>query len=119
MPPGLEIVVAANAALADPAVRDAVREMHEAGAPLLQMVDALGLDDDLTTRVRVIVAELPPHVVAGIRDATLTMLDAGGTNLPLDCTVTHAQLDGGTRVTIDVVPEADVPTIRIRPAAPA
>ena len=115
MPPSLEIVVAANAALADPAVRDAIREMHEAGAPLLQMVEALGLDDDMTTRVRIIVGELSPPVVAGIRDATVSMLDAGGVNLPLDCSVSQAELDGGTPVTVDVVPEAGVSTIRIRP----
>jgi hypothetical protein len=117
MPPGLEIVVAANAALADPAVRDAVREMHEAGAPLLEMVDALGLDDEMTTRVRIIVGELAPHVVAGIRDATVAVLDTGGVNLPLDCSVTQAQLDDGLPVTVDVVPEAGVQTIRIRPTA--
>ena len=117
MPPGLEIVVAANAALADPAVRDAVREMHAAGAPLLQMVEALGLDDEMTTRVRIIVAELPPQVIAGIRDATVVMLDAGGVNLPLDCSVSQAQLDGGTPVSVDVQPENGVPTIRIRPVA--
>jgi hypothetical protein len=117
MPPGLEIVVAANAALTDPAVRDAVRELHEAGAPLLQMVEALGLDDEMTTRVRIIVAELPPQVIAGIRDATVAMLDAGGVSLPLDCAVTQAQLDDGVPVSVDVVAEAGVPTIRIRPAA--
>jgi hypothetical protein len=117
MPPGLEIVVAANAALADPAVRDAVREMHDAGAPLLQMVEALGLDDEMTTRVRIIVAELPPQVIAGIRDATVAMLDAGGVDLPLDCAVTQAQLDDGVPVSVDVVPESGVSTIRIRPVA--
>jgi hypothetical protein len=119
MPPGLELVQAANAALADPTVRDAVREMHEAGAPLVQMVEALGLDDDMTTRVRVIVAELSPPVVAGIRQATVAMLDAGGGNLPIDCTVTVAQLDDGIPVTVDVQPEAGVQTIRVRPTGAA
>jgi hypothetical protein len=117
MPPSLTLVVAANAALADPAVRDAVREMHEAGAPLVEMVDALGLDDEMTTRVRIIVAELPPPVVAGIRAATVAMLDAGGVDLPLDCSVSQAQLDGGTPVSVDVQSEKGVPTIRVRPAA--
>ena len=90
--------------------------MHEAGAPLLQMVEALGLDDEMTTRVRIIVGELPPQVIAGIRDATVAMLDAGGANLPLDCSVTQSELDAGTPVTVDVVPEAGAARIRVRPS---
>jgi hypothetical protein len=117
MPPGLEIVDAANAALADPAVRDAVREMHQQDAPLLQMVEALGLDDDLTTRVRLIVGELSPQVVAGIREATVAMLDAGGVAMPGDCSVTVAELGDGVPVDVDVVREAGGSTIRVRPAS--
>jgi hypothetical protein len=116
MPPNEPLVVAANAALADPAVRDIVREMHQAGAPLLQMIEALGLDDEMSTRVRDIVAQLPPQVIAGIRQATVTMLDGGGAALPLDCSVTQAQLDAGTPVTVEVPIEGGAATIRIRPA---
>jgi len=117
MPPAEPLVIAANAALADPNVRATVRQMHEAGVPLVQMVEALGLDDDMSRHIREIVEHLAPEVVAGIRQATLTMLDAAQGQLPLDCSVTREQLDRGAPVTVNVSPEQGVPTIRIRPAS--
>jgi hypothetical protein len=117
MPPSDPIVLAANGALADPQVREAVREMHRADTPLLQMVDALGLDDDMSARIRDIVAGLSPDVVTGIRDATVALLDGGGAVLPVDCSVSPAQLDGGTPVTVDVTDEGGTATIRVRPTA--
>ena len=117
MPPAEPLVIAANAALADPNVRATVRQMHEAGVPLVQMVEALGLDDDMSRHIREIVEHLAPDVVAGIRQATLTMLDDSQGQLPLDCSVTREQLDRGAPVTVNVSPEQGIPTIRIRPAS--
>lgn len=103
--PANALVVATNNALADKDFRDCVRAMHADGYPLTAMVDALGLEDDMTKRVRQIVEELPPDVVAGIRAATIAMLDSDHYELPVDCTVTDAQLVQGLPVDVEVVSE--------------
>jgi hypothetical protein len=115
MPPNLTIVTSANASLADPDVRERVKQMHSAGDSLVSMVEALGLPMD--DRVRQILEGLSPDVVAGIRQATLAALEAGGSALPLDCVVTEAQLGGAQAVDVDVPDVSGTRTIRVRPAS--
>jgi hypothetical protein len=114
--PGVAIVIAANASLGDPTFRDSVRRMHAEGYPLIKMVEALGLEDDLTEHIRHIVERMSPEVVEGIRKATLEMLDgADNYAMPLDCTVSEAELEAHTPVEVEVVPEKNVRTIHVRP----
>jgi hypothetical protein len=108
------LVVATNEALANPEVQARVREMHAADTPLLDMVDALGLSDDMTPETRAVIQGLSPDVVAGIRQATLEALDGGRTKMPIDCGITDAELASG--VDVDVVQSAAGPTIHVRPA---
>ena len=108
------LVVATNDALANPEVQARVREMHAADTPLLDMVDALGLSDDMTPETRGVIQGLSPDVVAGIRQATLEALDGGRTKMPIDCGITDAELASG--VDVDVVQSAEGPTIHVRPA---
>jgi hypothetical protein len=115
MLPSNQLVMAANAALADPNFRTSVRQMHAEGYPLVKMVDALGLEDDMTARIRTILEGLPPHVVEGIRQATLDMLDTSVYEMPLNCTVTDAELEAGVPVHVEVEPEKGHPTIHVRP----
>lgn len=110
----LPLVLAANAALADPNVRESVRQMHADGYGLVQMVGALGLDDEMSDRIRQIVEELSQSVVDGIRQATVAMLDTSEFAMPLDCRVTEAQITSGAPVEVDVSPENGKPTIRVR-----
>jgi hypothetical protein len=105
------LVVATNAALTDPEVQARVREMHDEEMPLLDMVDELGLGRDMTPEIRAVIQGLSPDVVAGIRRATLEALDNGGTEMPLDCAITEAEVASG--VDVDVVQSA---VIRIRPS---
>ena len=109
--------MASNAALADPDFRASVRQMHAEGYPLVKMVDALGLEDDMTPQVRKILEDLPPHVVANIRKAVLAMLDSTEYEIPLNCTVTDAELETGHPVHVEVEPEQGRPTIHVRPAS--
>lgn len=115
MLPTNALLMAANQALGDPAVRDQVRQLHAQNAPLLDMVSALGLDASMSNRIREILSSLAPDVVLGIRQATLDMLDRGETAMPVECTVTDAQLDAGTPVVVDVSPENSRETIHVRP----
>lgn len=115
MPPNLTIVTSANASLADAGVRERVKQMHAAGDSLVSMVEALELPMD--DRVRQILEGLAPDVVAGIRQATLDTLEADGSALPLDCTVTEAQLGDGQAVDVDVPGVKGARTIRVRPAS--
>jgi hypothetical protein len=110
------IVVATNDALADPEVQARVREMHAEEMPLLDMVDALGLGDDMTPEVRAVIQGLSPDVVAGIRQATLEALDNGRTQMPLDCRITEAELASGVDVDVDVVESEVGPTIQVSPS---
>lgn len=115
MSPSNALLRAANVALADPNVRESIKQMHAGGYPLVQMVEALGLDDDLTARIRRILEELPPDVVAGIRAATLEMLNTANYVMPVTCTIPDSALD--QPVAVEVAPESGTPTIHVRPAA--
>ena len=108
-PPEEELLIAANAAFADPNFRASVKQMHAEGYPLVRMVEALGLDDDMSARIREILESLPDDVVAGIRTATLEY------GLPVICTVPKAGLD--QPVAVEVSPENGTPTIHVRSAA--
>jgi hypothetical protein len=115
MTPGEEeLLIAANAALADPNFRASVRQMHAEGYPLVEMVRTLGLDDDMSDRVRQILEAMTEEEVAAIRAAVLTMLDSSDYTMPVVCTVAATDLD--QPVSIEVVPDAGTPTIHVRPA---
>lgn len=115
MLPSNPLVMAANKGLASPDFRESVRQMHAEGYPLVKMVEALGLEDDMTKRIREILEQLPDHVVEGIRKATIEMLDSTDYVMPLDCTVTDAELEAGIPVDVEVLPEDDKETIHVRP----
>jgi len=113
-PPEEELLIAANAALADPNFRASVKQMHAEGYPLVEMVGALGLDDDMSDRIRRILESLPDDVVAGIRTATLAMLEGTTYEMPVLCTVPASALD--QPVSVEVSPENGRPTIHVRSA---
>jgi hypothetical protein len=115
MLPSNSLVMAANNALARPDFRDSVRKMHAEGYPLVKMVEALGLEDEMTKRIRQILEALPADVIEGIRKATIEMLDSKDYVMPLDCTVTDAELDEGIPVEVEVLPEMGKDTIHVRP----
>jgi len=115
MIPSNALVMAANKSLANPDFRDSVRQMHAEGYPLVDMVEALGLEDDMTKRIRQILQDLPADVVDGIRKATIEMLDSSNYVMPLDCTVTDAELSEGIPVDVEVLPEDGTETIHVRP----
>ena len=117
MTPTNALVMAANKALADKNFRESVRQMHAENYPLVDMVDALGLEEDMTVRIREILETLPDDVTAGIRRATLDMLDSKVYVMPLDCTVTDAELKEGIPVDVEVLPEGGKQTIHVRPLA--
>jgi hypothetical protein len=113
MAPPTPLVQAANNALADPEVRERVRALHAAGAPLVDMVVELGLGASMTAQMQALVASLPADAVEGIRSATLAMLDRGGNAMPLDCDITDAQVEQGVAVAVEIVGD-QTPTIRVR-----
>ena len=115
MTPTNALVMAANKSLADKNFRESVRQMHAENYPLIDMVDALGLEEDMTARIREILEALPDDVIAGIRKATLEMLDSKVYVMPLDCTVTDAELKEGIPVDVEVLPEDGKETIHVRP----
>lgn len=117
MVPSNALVMAANNGLGDPNFRASVRQMHAEGYPLVKMVEALGLEDELTDPIREILENLPPDITQEIRDATLAMLDGSNYIMPLDCTVTDAELNAHIPVEVEVLPENKVQTIHVRPAA--
>jgi hypothetical protein len=112
--PSFGLVQAANAALQDPKLVASIRQMHAEGYPLVKMVEALALDDEMDDQLRAVIEKIPPDVVTGIREATLEMLDRGGHDLPLDCNVTPGEVDQGVPVEVEVVDEDNVRTIRAR-----
>lgn len=109
-----ELLIAANAAMADPNFRASVRQMHAEGYPLVDMVSALGLDDDMSDRVRRILQSMSDDEVAAIRAAILTMLDGDNYTMPVVCTVATSDLD--KPVSVSVSPEKGTPTIHVRSA---
>ena len=115
MIPTNALVMATNKSLADKNFRESVRQMHAENYPLIDMVDALGLEEDMTVRIREILEELPEDVVEGIRKATLEMLDSKVYVMPLDCTVTDGELNKGIPVDVEVLPEDGKQTIHVRP----
>lgn len=115
MSPGEEeLLIAADAALGDPNFRERVKQMHAEGKPLVEMVGTLGLNAAMSNRIREILESLPPDVVAGIRTATLQMLDGADAKMPVICTVPASALD--QPVAVEVSPENGTPTIHVRPA---
>jgi hypothetical protein len=117
MSPDDSIVLAANRALADPNVRASIRQMHAQRYPLVKMVEELGLDDDMTTRIRQILMGLSPEVVEGIRQATLEMLDGTDFEMPLNCMISESELEAGVPVDVEVQPTDGRPTIHVRASA--
>lgn len=109
------LVMAANKSLADKDFRESVRQMHAEQYPLVDMVDALGLEEDMSARIRQILEGLSDDVVEGIRKATLEMLDSKDYVMPLDCNVTDAELEKGIPVDVEVLPEDGKQTIHVRP----
>jgi len=93
MTPGDTLYQAATTALADAAVRAKVKQMYDDGYSLLQMVEALGLDDDMSARVKSIIEQIPDAVVAQIRQLTLAVIGGNGNVLPLDCTLSAPELE--------------------------
>ena len=59
--------------------------MHAEGYGLVQMVEALGLDDDMSGPIRQVLEGLSPEAVTGIREAMLAMLETDAPEMPLDC----------------------------------
>jgi hypothetical protein len=112
-----KLVVAVNRALQDPNVRTSIRNWHKAKFPLVEMVETLGLEEDMTEAIRKLVESLSPAVVESIREATLDMLnrvDAGVDPtyaMPLQCEITAQQLDSGAAVDVTVQDKDGLPTI--------
>jgi hypothetical protein len=86
------------------------------------MVETLGLEEDMTEAIRNIVGGLSPSVVAGIRQATLDMLDRADAvanpeyKMPLECEVSKQNLDSGAPVKVAVEDLKGVQTIYVRPS---
>lgn len=110
------LVLAANAAFADPEFRETVRAMHRQEYPLVRMVTDLGLDDELTDDIRAVLDSLSPEVVAEIRAATLAMLDRDEQQLPLACAVQPDELRAGVPVKVEVTKVAGSDTIQVSKA---
>jgi hypothetical protein len=119
MAPGEALVLAANKALQNADVRASIRDMHAQKYPLIRMVEALGLEDDLTKEIRKALEDLPPNVVEGIRQATLQMLDDPSEQytMPLDCDVSNDQLGSGISAHLETDPVNGRLTIAINSRA--
>jgi hypothetical protein len=102
-----------NARLSDPAFRQQIRDMHARGAGLVEMVELLGLAGEMSPAVQSVVEGLDAATVEAIRAATLEMLDRAGNQMPLDCDVSQADIDGGAPVSVAVTTDA-TPTIVVR-----
>jgi hypothetical protein len=117
MSPDETFVMAVNRALADPDVRATIGQMHAEGYPLVKMVEALGLEDDMPTRIREVLEGLPSGVVEGIRAATLQMLKGPVFAMPLSCKITNKDLESGVLVDVNVKSEPEGLTIHVGPKA--
>jgi hypothetical protein len=119
MSPNDDVLVrAVNRALADPNFRASVQQLHAEQCPLVDMVETLGLDDDMSDEIRQILAGLSSDVVAGIRAATLAMLDTTAYEMPLACSVTNAELVAGIAVDVSVGVVDGTQVIQVQPANP-
>jgi hypothetical protein len=116
MSPDDTFVMAVDRALKSADVRTSIRQMHAEGYPLIKMVEALGLEEDMPQQVRDVLENLAPSVVAGIREATLEMLDGAEHAMPLKCMVTNAQLKSGQPIVVDVRPDEGQLTICVDPS---
>lgn len=76
--------IAVSSQLGDKHFRDSIRDMHHERYPLVKMVEALGLDDDVSPAIRERLEQLSPEVVERIRADTLEMVDR------VECTPPHA-----------------------------
>jgi hypothetical protein len=73
--PSSALVGAVMSQLGDKHFRASLRHMHQQGYPLLKIVEALGLDDDVSPALRTALENLGPDDIAEIRRRTLEMLD--------------------------------------------
>jgi hypothetical protein len=108
------LITNVNQKLSDQSVTDQIRAMHANQTPLIDMVETLGLAGDMSDAVRGIVAGLGPDVVAGIRQATLEMLDGPTRRMPVDCNLSQTEIDGGAPVNVSVVVDDSQQTILVR-----
>jgi hypothetical protein len=115
--PSHPLVAEVNTDLQQEQFRQRVRELHALGTPLTQMVKDLGLEN-MSTQIRDILEGLEPHVVAGIRAATLAMLDGDVYEMPLDCIVSEAEVNAGAAVHIEVDDAHHRKSIHVRPKKP-
>jgi hypothetical protein len=109
------LLIAINSQLANKNFRDSLRKMHDANYPLVKMIEDLGLEEDMSPALRMMIENLAPDVVDGIRRATLDMLDRGEHMLPVSWDVTDSELHHGANVEVDVVETEDGRVIRVRP----
>jgi hypothetical protein len=112
--PGGGLITMVNRRLADDAFRQQLRDLHARQAPLIEMVETLGLAAEMSDPVRKIVSELGPAEVEGIRRATLEMLDRAANEMPVDCNLSQHEIDAGASVAVAVVDDAGAQTIRVR-----
>jgi hypothetical protein len=93
MGPSLVAVQHAGQVFADPAVRTQVRAWFEEGAPLLEMVDRLGIAEFFEPELRIAIAGLSPEEVGVIRNTVLAEIDRAGPStgatLPVECEITR------------------------------
>jgi hypothetical protein len=116
MSPGGGLITLINDRLPDESFRRQIRELHAQGAPLLAMVETLGLAGEMSPAVRDVVVALSPDDIAGIRQATLEMLDRAENQMPVDCDLSQRSIDDGLPVTVTVVDTAPARIIRVRAA---
>ena len=116
MSPGGGLIRLIDSRLPVEAFRQQIRDMHAQNTPLLQMVDDLGLANEMSAPVREVVAGLSAADVAAIRQATLEMLDRHENRMPVDCDLTEAQIDAGEPVTVTVTDTPPARRITVRAA---
>ncbi len=101
----------------DPASRSRILAMHARGDTLLEMVNALGLDDALDRDgLRQVVSGLSPAEVQVVRDAFVAEAATNtdpGIHFPIDCRVDDAS--GGVEISAITGPAG--PVARIEPAS--
>jgi len=104
MTPGVPLVKAANLALSEEDKREEIKRMHDQKYSLIQMVETLQLDDELTPELRQIIQAIPEDVVEQIRQATLDMLERGGNyTMPVECAAKSPDPSPPLDVTVETV----------------